>query len=151
MSLEQAIEKLTAAIEAATGVLVTLQAAAGKAAPSTPASTPAPAPARGRPPKAPPPAPAPTDEGLGGDDDSGLGGDDDGGLGGGETTVTGEEAKAAVLAYRDKAIKLKGKDEGLKATRELMKKHVQALDDINDENAADIHKAFTAAIGKLTK
>lgn len=152
MSLEQAIEKLTAAIEAATGVLVTL-GAVGKVA-GAPASTPAPAPAPapapkvGRPAKAPPaPAPAPVDEGLG-DDDGGLG--EDNGLGGAdEPVVTVEEAKAAVLAYRDKAIKTIGKDEGLNTTRALMKKYVAALDDISDENAAEIYKAFTAAVSKI--
>lgn len=155
MSLEQAIDKLTAAIEAATGVLVTL-GAANKAAAGTPAPTPAAPPAaskgaagKGKAASTPAPPPA-ADEGLGGDD-GGLGGDD-GGLGGDDELpagVTPEEAKAAVLAYRDKAIKLKGKDDGLNLTRTAMKKFVAALDEINDENAAEIHKAFTAAVAKL--
>ena len=156
MSLEQSVDKLTAAvaaataaIEAATGVLVTL-AAAGKGG-GPPPTTPPPAP-RGRPPKnsaaSPPPPAEPADEGLG--DDGGLG-DDDGGLGGDDATpaVSAEQAKAAVLAYRDKAIKLKGKEEGLAATRKLMKAHVAALEDIDDEKAAEVHKAFTDAIAKL--
>lgn len=159
MSLEQSIEKLTAAIEAATGVLVALGALPSGKPAATPAATPAAAPATepakrgpGRPAKTPAPAPAPAadDGGLGGDDDGGLGGgDDDGGLGGGEPTVTVEEAKAAVLAYRDKAIKVKGKDDGLSATRTLMKKYVPTLDDIKDENAAEVHAAFTKEIAKL--
>jgi len=157
MSLEQAIEKLTAALEAATGVLVALGAtpkAAAPAAAAPAASTPAPAPAKGsKKAAAPAPAAPPADDGggLGGDgDDGGLGGDD-GGLGGDDDgpTVSPEEAKAAVLAYRDKAIKVKGKDEGLSATRTLMKKHVQSLDEIKDANAAEVHAVFTAAIAKL--
>ena len=147
MSLEQAIEKLTAAIEAATGVLVALGAKAPGAAAAPAAAAPE-APKRGRP--ATKTTAAADDAGLGGDD-GGLGGDD-GGLGGGlggDEGATPEEAKAAVLAYRDKAIKLKGKDEGLNATRTLMKKHVAALDDINADNAAAVHAAFTTAITKL--
>lgn len=149
MSLEQAIEKLTAALEAATGVLVT-QAATDKA----PAATSAPAPAEGkqRPGRKPAAAPA-ADEGGGLDDeaDGGLGGGLDEGLGGDEGGVTVEQAKAAVLAFRDRAIALKGKDEGLSATRTLMKKYVAALDDIDDEKAAAVHAAFTTAISKLKK
>jgi hypothetical protein len=150
MSLEQAIEKLTAALEAATGVLVT-QAATGKA----PAATSAPAPAEGkqRPGRKPAAAPA-ADEGGGLDDEAdggGLGGGLDEGLGGDESGVTVEQAKAAVLAFRDRAIALKGKDEGLSATRTLMKKYVAALDDIDDEKAAAVHAAFTTAISKLKK
>lgn len=154
MSLEQSIDELnatmktlTAAIEAATGVFVALGGASGKAAGTPPAaSTPA---TRGRPKAAATPAPAPdaADEGFG--DDGGLGGDD-GGLGGDDTAgVTGEQAKAAVIAYRDKAVKLKGKEEGLNLTRSMMKKYVAALDDIDDSNASEIHKAFTSAITKL--
>lgn len=152
MSLEQSIEKLTAAIEAATGVLVT-QGAAGKAT-GAPAAAAAPAPrGPGRQAKgaaAPAPAPA-TDEGLDGGlgaDDGGLGADD-GGLGGEEAAISGEEAKKVVLAYRDKVVKLKGSEEGLNLTRQLMKKHVAALADISDDNAAEIHKTFTAALSKL--
>lgn len=163
MSLEQSIDELNAtvkalaaAVEAATGVLVALGGASGKPAGTPPAaSTPAPR-APGRPKAAAPaptpaPAPAPAeDEGLGGDDDTGLG-DDDGGLGGDDSAggVTGEQAKAAVLAYRDKAIKVKGKEEGMTLTRQLMKKHVAALDDIDDSNASAVHTAFTTALGKL--
>ena len=152
MSLEQSIEKLTAAIEAATGVLVAL-GSTGKA-PAAVATAPAPTveagakrgPKPGKAAAAPPPEPeAGLNEGL----DGGLDGDD-GGLGAESTSsVTIEAAKAAVLAYRDKAIKLKGKDEGLNATRTLMKKHVNALDDIDDENAATVHAAFTTALSKL--
>jgi hypothetical protein len=157
MSLEQAIDKLTAAIEAATGVLVTL-GAVSKATGSTPAPTPAPTPRPPGRPKgstaaaaaaaaAPTPEPAANeelDESGGLDDDSGLGGDDSG-----EPGLTAEDAKAAVLAYRDKAIKTLGKEEGLNATRALMKKYVAALDDISADNAAEIHKAFAAALPKL--
>lgn len=152
MSLEQSIEKLTAAIEAFTGVLVT-QGAVGKAAGAPAAAAPAPR-APGRQAKgaaAPAPVPA-ADEGLDsglGADDGGLGADD-GGLGSDEApAISGEEAKKVVLAYRDKVVKLKGTDEGLNLTRQLMKKHVAALNDISDENAAEIHKTFTAALSKL--
>jgi hypothetical protein len=157
MSFEQSIDQLTAAVkalsaavEAHTGVLVAHGGAAGKPAAAPPpasrasgkgkAAAPAPAPA---------PAPAAEDGGLG---DDGFGDDDDGGLGGDDTAteaISAEDAKAVVLAYRDKAVKTKGREEGLNLARSLMKKHVQAIDDIDAKNAAEIHKAFTAALAKL--
>lgn len=153
MSLEDSINKLTAALEAATGALIAASAKAG----ATVAAAPAPAtqtpPKRGPGrPKAETAAPADAgDGGLGADDgglDGGLG-EDDGGLGGGEPAVTPEDAKTAVLAYRDKAIKLKGKDAGLGETRALMNKFVKSLDDIKDDNAAAVKKAFDDAVAKL--
>lgn len=159
MSLEASIEKLTAAIEAATGVLVALgaggvkaSAAASAPAPAAAAAPAAEAPKRGRPTgsgkaAAPAPAPAADDGGLG-EDDGGLGGDD-GGLGGGEEAVTPEQAKDAVFAYRDKACKLKGRDNGLAETRTLMRKFVASVDAISADNAGEIFKAFNDAAAKL--
>lgn len=149
MSLEQSLDKLTAAIEAATGVLVALGAAGVKPAADKPAGDKPATTTTGKgKPAATKPADKPADDGGLGGDDGGLGGGDEG-LGGDETTVTGDEAKAAVLAYRDKLIKLKGKEEGLSMTRTLMKKHVASLDDINDDNAAAIKAAFDAASAKV--
>lgn len=164
MALEQLIEKLTAAIEAHTGVLVTMGGLSTKAQEKDPIETKTngaaapngngatatqPTPPKrgpGRPPaapKAPVVEPPSEDEGLGDDDDFGGSGLDE------ELSVTAEQGRAAVLAYRDKAIKVKGKDEGLSKTRALMKKYVANLDEITADNAAEIKTEFDAAIAKL--
>lgn len=139
MSFETAIEKLTAAIEAATGVLVATGAgAAPRSEPKTATVVSTNGAAK--------PKPAAKVEEP--DDDGGLGDDDD--ALGGDAGPTAESAKAAVFAYRDKAIALLGsKEEALSSTRALMRKHVQSVDEIDDSNAAAVEAAFTAAMGKL--
>jgi hypothetical protein len=137
MSLEQSLEKLTAAVEALTGVLVASQGNAPAPAPAVTSD----GPKRGRPTKeeaaakaaaaaAAPPAksapPAVDDEGLGGDDDEGLGEDPE---------VNPAEAKAALLAFRDCAVEKLGKEKGIGEVRLILKKYAPSLDGIDAMNA----------------
>lgn len=174
MSIEQSLEKLTAAIEAVTGVLVAMQGgasaaitevkvAAPKVAADAPAEAAPTAGKRGRPAKAAAPAPSSKmnanghaaasseSDGFALDDDDALGeGDDLGGDDlGGVDEVSADEAKGAILAYRDAAVKIKGKDAGLAQTRAIMKKFVSSLDEVTAANAALIHKTFTAESARL--
>jgi hypothetical protein len=169
MSFEQSIEKLTAAIEAATGVLVTslgtriappVTAPPGQqeSKPNGAANGSAEPPKRGkgRPAATVTPIKAeesPDDDTLGGEDDDELGGMDDDELGSDDAPgVTVEEARTALMTFRDAAVKaLGGKEEGLAATRVIMKKFIAKVDDLNSDNAAAVHKAFTEALPKLKK
>lgn len=98
MSLEDKIEKLTAAVEANTAALLGSKPAA---AAKTSASEAAPKKGPGRPKKEAAPAKDDADDGLGDDADDGLGDDADDGLGGDEPQYSYEDLLKLMLSLRD--------------------------------------------------